>query len=109
MVHPGIPVDPADLEKMAGLVHKGQKQLLTKGLHGLIEVVYIILLVLQEPFSVIIEADSPEKIHSFRCEACKHGAPPSWFWIIIAGIRRFCKNYLQGEENFKFAIFVLEK
>ena len=71
-MEPGIPVDAADFEKIAGLVHKGLKQFLAQRLHRLVEGFDILLLVCLEPVPVVIHADAPEKIDGLRGKAGKH-------------------------------------
>ena len=71
-MHPGIPVDPADLQQIAGPVQEGLEQLLAQGLHGLVQGVHILLFVLLEPVPVVVHADAPEKINGLGGETGKH-------------------------------------
>ena len=71
-VEPGIPVDPAALQNIAGRVQLGLEQFLSQGLHGLVQGVYILFFMLQEPVPVVVHSNAPEKIHSLGGEALEH-------------------------------------
>ena len=71
-MHPGIPINAADLDQIAGAVDIRLKKVLCQGLHRLVEILHIVLLVLQEPFPVIVEPNTPEKIYGFGRKTFKH-------------------------------------
>ena len=72
MVHPGIPVDPGNFQQITAAVQKGLEQILSQSFGRLIEIVYIIFLVFQKPFPVVVQSDTPEKIHGLGGITCKH-------------------------------------
>ena len=77
-VHPGIPVDAADLQHIAGLVQEGFKQFRSQFLHGMVQMVCILLFVgsrlcdtsLEAPYDVVRDVKSAIKIgHSYYLES----------------------------------------
>ena len=72
VVEPGVPVDPADLEDVAGFIQEGFKKVPAQGFHGLVEGIDVLFFMFQEPVPVVVQANAPEKIHSLRGETGKH-------------------------------------
>ena len=72
----GIP----DFRSVDGLYNQSYdyppEQILSQRLHRLVQVVYIIFFVFQEPFPVVVHPDAPQKIHSLRRKAFKHNLSP---------------------------------
>ena len=92
-MHPGIPVDAADLENITGFFQKGLEYRLAQGLHGLIKAVGVLLFVLQKPVTVVIHADSPEEIHGFRGKTGKHRRFSFQRRVMPDGCPTFCGFY----------------
>ena len=71
-MHPGIPVDPADLQQVAGLVQKGLEEVFSQFLGGFKEGFHVLLFIGGEPLPVVVHANTPEKINGLGGKAGKH-------------------------------------
>ena len=86
-MHPGVPIDAADLQNISRLLGEGGEQLLAQSLHGFIQIGNVLLLVGLEPIPVVVHPDAPEKVHGFRRKACKHKTTPVSFcyvWLLLS-------------------------
>ena len=71
-MHSGIPIDAADFQQIAGALNEGLEKMRAQRLHRLVKGGGVLFFVGREPFTVVIQANTPEKIHGFGSKSGKH-------------------------------------
>ena len=84
MEPPGVPIDTGDFADESQLrmgAVKTAVHFLRQGLHGTIELLFVLFLVGFKPRAFIVEADAPHEIYRLACKTCKHGEILLYFSI----------------------------